>query len=390
MDEQLIENDEAMPENSRVAADDSDNCGACGNEKTVELCTVLKKHRGERHAVLLQDYPDPDAISCGEAYRRIVEKFGIEVDLLYAGRVSHQENIALINLLNISLTCWDSEFVPQDQYQGVVFVDNQGTTCRLTDRFLAAGIPVVAMMDHHAWQENLDQLKPEFVDVRFVGACATLFATYLEQGIMPLENSNSDHRNLATALMHGIVSDTGAMIQAQSLDLNAAAYLQPFFDTEMLLEILHQKRSHKTMEVIRIALADRVTRAGVCLAGVGFLRTADRDAVPQAAEFLLSEENVHTVIVYAIVTKKNGEEMLSGSLRTSKHTLAPDTFLKDVLGHDREGKYYGGGKDAAGGFEIPLGFLSGTDGKVLSNMKWDAYSRKLRKRFFEKIGVEDV
>ena len=194
---------------------------------------------------------------------------------------------------------------------------------------------------------------------------------------------------MATALMHGIISETGSMISALPLDFNSAALLQPFIDNELLVEILHQQRSHRVMEVIRLALENRVVREGYCFSGVGYLRASDRDAIPQAADFLITEATVHTAVVYGIVTHSHGGESISGSLRTTEVALGPDSFLKEALGRTEDGTFYGGGKSNAGGFEIPLGFLSGHDDSELAHLKWKAFDEKIRKKFFVKIGVED-
>src|SRR5690606_39946087 len=82
-------------------------------------------------------------------------------------------------------------------------------------------------------------------------------------------------------------------IRAGPDELLAAAYLTQYVDTRLLETILRVQRSHGTMEVIRVALTDRLLRGGFSLAGVGYLRAADRDAIPQATDFLLTEENVH-------------------------------------------------------------------------------------------------
>jgi nanoRNase/pAp phosphatase (c-di-AMP/oligoRNAs hydrolase) len=71
----------------------------------------------------------------------------------------------------------------------------------------------------------------------------------------------------------------------------------------------------------------------------------------------LTEENVHTAIVYGIITDLEKGEALIGSMRTVKFTLDPDHFLKDVFGKNETGHYYGGGRPLAGGFSIPIGFL---------------------------------
>src|SRR5690606_34258023 len=52
------------------------------------LRELLSARRGERHGIVIQDYPDPDAISSALAYREIARGFGIETDILYEGLIS--------------------------------------------------------------------------------------------------------------------------------------------------------------------------------------------------------------------------------------------------------------------------------------------------------------
>ncbi|MBF0147261.1 MAG: bifunctional oligoribonuclease/PAP phosphatase NrnA [Magnetococcales bacterium] len=355
--------------------------------KLEEFMKMLQGRKGERHAVVMQDFPDPDALSCAWAYRQIVAGMGIETDLIYGGRISHQENIALTNLLKIEvLAIPTDQSIDKQRYQGSVFVDNQGTTSNLVDRLEKNGVPVLAIIDHHAPQ---DRLKPLFMDIRPIGACASILTDYIYLGALNLVASNLKHKYLATALMHGIISETASMIRALPMDFFAAARLQPFYDNDLLVDILHQQRSHRGMEIIRLALENREIREGVCLSGVGYLRASDRDSIPQAADFLLTEETVHTAIVFGIVTHSNGEEVISGSLRTTKSALNPDAFIKEGLGRAASGTFYGGGKASAGGFEIPLGFLSGSEDEDLAKMKWDTFNAKIRKKFFGSIGADN-
>jgi len=108
----------------------------------------------------------------------------------------------------------------------------------------------------------------------------------------------------------------------------------------------------------------------------------------EAADFLLTEENVHTAIVYGIVTNGDHPEAVTGSMRTSKITLSPDEFIKEVLGKNAAGQHYGGGKASAGGFEIPIGFLSGSHSDEHRNLKWQVYDEQIKHKLFAKIGVE--
>jgi nanoRNase/pAp phosphatase (c-di-AMP/oligoRNAs hydrolase) len=209
---------------------------------------------------------------------------------------------------------------------------------------------------------------------------------------MQLDRTKREHVVAATALMHGIISDTNHLINASEEDFAAAAFLSHYIDAGNLTNILSQPRSRQTMETIRLALQNRILRENYSIAGIGYVRAADRDAIPQAADFLLTEENVHTAVVYGIVvSERDGQrvESLVGSLRTTKLTLDPDTFIKLVFGRSESGKYYGGGRTEAGAFEVPLGFLSGTSGVESDQLKWQVFDQQVKQKLFAQIGVKE-
>ncbi len=357
------------------------------DERARAFADFLKQHRGERHVAAVQDFPDPDAISGALAYRLLAERHDIEVDILYEGRISNQENLALVQVLDLELTRY-TDGLPLDRYDGAVFIDNQGTTTRLTDRLERAGVPTLAVIDHHAPQ---GLLRAEFTDIRPVGAVATILADYIRSGeILNLDAEKQAHVHLATALVHALRSETNGMVRAGAEEYGAGAFLSHFQDPRLLESILHVQRSRGTMDVIRIALTDHHVLGGYSIAGVGYLRHADRDAIPQATDFLLTEENVHTAIVYGILQGEGeGErEVVVGSMRTQKLTMDIDQFLKSALGSDGRGRYYGGGRSRAGGFEIPVGFLEGTLDPEQMRLKWDAFNHQIRARLLRAAGLE--
>lgn len=347
-----------------------------------QLAELLERHRGERHAIVLQDYPDPDAMSSGLAHRLICAKREIEVDLLYEGRVSHQENLALLQLLEVPLVRVTDD-TDLTVYNHSVFVDNQGTTSNLTARLAKLGIKPLIIVDHH---EPQGLIKAEFEDIRKIGATATIYTEYLRHGLLSLNRNNPHHVRLATALMHGLRSESDGLIQAGVEDLEAAAYLANYMDPTLLKEILHTKRSKRVMEMIREALANRVVIESYSISGIGYLREEDRDGIPQAADFLMTEENVHTAIVYGIVLKE-GAESVHGSMRTTKLTLDVDSFLKEALGGSGPGHYYGGGRRGAGGFEIPVGFLTGQFDEATMASKWHIFEETIKGKLLEKVGI---
>jgi nanoRNase/pAp phosphatase (c-di-AMP/oligoRNAs hydrolase) len=353
--------------------------------RAAELAAILEAHRGERHAIVMQDFPDPDAISTAWAHKLIAARFSIECDIMYEGRISHQENLALVQLTDIELLRF-GEGCDLNQYQGTVFVDNQGTTSKLTDRFAAAGVKPLVIVDHH---ERQDRIEAQFTDIRKIGATATIYTEYIREGLLDLNKSDVQHVRLATALMHGIRSETAGLVRAREEELEAATFLVRFADASMLEDILSVKRSKQVMDVIRLALENREIRESYSISGVGYQRSEDRDSIPQAADFLLTEENVHTAIVYGIVVKGD-REMVVGSMRTSKLTLNPDEFLKEALGATETGRYYGGGRRGAGGFEIPIGFLAAIKDDDLIRMKWRLYDELIKKKLLAKIGVQPM
>ncbi len=361
-------------------------------QKSEELQKTLLAHRHDRQLVILQDFPDPDALSCAWAYQLIAQQYDIKCEIIYAGALSHQENIALVRLTNLPIQRWTPQTLKTkdlSSYQGFVLIDNQGTTSQLLSAVQQAGIPLVVLVDHHSIQGDLQS---EFEDIRpYVRATATIFTQYLQTGLLALDTSINQHVKCATALMHGLRSDTNRLMQAQEEDFMAAAYLSRFYDAQLLNAILQANRSKRVMDVIERSLKNRIVQNNFSIAGVGYLRYDDRDAIPQAADFLVTEENVHTAVVYGIVHDEDDElEIVIGSLRTSKLTLDPDEFIKEAFGQDSAGRFFGGGRTSAGGFEIPMGFLSGSnENSVYAKMKWEVFDTQIKQKLLKLVNPKD-
>lgn len=321
------------------------------SKKWMEFRKVLEHHRGEKILVVLTGYPDPDNIASGLAHKFLAKAFDIDTTLLCFHEVSHQENRALVKRLELDLQLYDEKFDLQP-YSACAFVDTQKIDTPIADK-LSTKTPL-SFVDHH---KRLGEPPAEFVDIREdVASTAAIYTEYLRahcpQGLNPGE---TDQVRLATALMHGIRSDTMALLEASRLEFEAAAYLWPCVDQALLKKISAQSLAPAVMDMIQKALEKKQVFDTFVFTDVGFVRREHRDGIPQAAEFLLQREGTDTVLVFGIVEGK----MIDGSLRTRSDTINPDTFLKKAFGFDEEKQtYYGGGniKDK-GGFQIPLGFL---------------------------------
>jgi nanoRNase/pAp phosphatase (c-di-AMP/oligoRNAs hydrolase) len=212
-----------------------------------------------------------------------------------------------------------------------------------------------AFVDHH---KRVADVPAEFVDVREeAGSTATIFTEYL-RGAHPegLDADDPEHVKLATALMHGIRSDTRLLLEASEADFLGAAYLLPAVDQALLRKISAQSLSPAVMDMIQAALERRRIYDNFLVSDVGFVRKEHRDGIPQAADFLLTRAGIDTVLVFGIVDAKT----IEGSLRTRSDTINPDAFLKRAFGIDEErGSHFGGGNTRnKGAFQIPIGFLA--------------------------------
>jgi nanoRNase/pAp phosphatase (c-di-AMP/oligoRNAs hydrolase) len=358
-----------------------------------EFRATLEKHREERQIIIIQDFPDPDALSSAWAYKLIAENYHINCDIFYGGTLSHQENIALVKLTNLPAQKTVDRTLQQKDlsvYQGCVLVDSQGTNSQLFPIVEQAGIPLIVAIDHHSKQREIEA---EFIDLRpQTRATATILTQYLEGGMLEFNSSNDRHVKCATALMHGLRSDTNRLMQAQEEDFMAAAYLSRFYDSQLLNAVLQSSRSRRVMDVIERALRNRIIKNNFSLSGVGYLRYDDRDAIPQAADFLVTEEDIHTAVVYGIVHDEDGDiELVIGSLRTTKLTLDPDEFIKEAFGKDTQGRFFGGGRFMAGGFEIPVGFLGNfNDNSDYAKLKWEVFDLQIKQKLLRLVQPDEV
>lgn len=357
-----------------------------------KLRETLEKHRGEKQLVVIQDFPDPDALSSAWTYKLIATNYEISCDIVYGGTLSHQENIALVRLTGLPAKRIDVNRLKDkdwSDYQGSVLIDSQGTNSQLYSVIEEAGVPLIVAIDHHSKQKDLDA---EFIDLRpQTRATATILTQYIQEGMLEFDSSNDIHVKCATALMHGLRSDTNRLMQAREEDFMAAAYISRFQDSQLLNAVLQSARSRRVMDVIERALRNRIIKKNFSVSGVGYLRYDDRDAIPQAADFLVTEEDIHTAVVYGIVhNEDNDKELVIGSLRTTKLTLDPDEFIKETLGKDAQGRFFGGGRYMAGGFEIPVGFLNGfNDNSEYTKLKWEVFDTQIKQKLMRLVEPED-
>jgi len=309
--------------------------------------------------VFMHDNPDPDAIAAAVALAEIAAWHGVEARPVYFGRISHQENRAFVNLLELRLENLD----PADPiaFDGIALVDH--STPGVNDQ-LPRDTDVDIVIDHHPSKRHIEA---DFVDVREdVGATSTLLVDYLKGYHIDLDVA------VATALLYGIRIDTNDFSRGITrADFEAAALLVSQADVDVLERIENPSISTDTFEIIGRAIRNRRRHGPVLTTCVGAL--SDRDALAQAADRLLNIEGVTVTLVYGYT---------DGTVYASARSRGVDIDLGEALREAYDDMGSAGGHADMAGAQISLGIFEDVDAEdELTAMVEDVVTS----RFFEVV-----
>ena len=331
------------------------------------ILNILRSTDEGKLAIVVHDNPDPDAMSSAVALKTIAASVGTESEILYHGEIGHQENKAFVNLLHIDMGKLGEEKARTlSDFKKIALID-----CSIPgeNNLLPKDTEIDIIIDHHP--AEMKEVHAEYIDIRpNAGATATIMTKYLQEIDIPISN------DLATALLYGIRTDTlGFKRNANPVDLTAAALLYPLADHETLNRIETPAISTETLDIFGEAIRNRKIKGSYLITNVGAIR--DRDALAQAADYLLNLEGVTTVLVYGI-----GEDQIYMSARSSDIRLNLGEAMRKAFGESGSA----GGHTTTAGAQIPLGVFSDTKNRqALMKISEEV----VMKRFFSAIGVEN-
>ncbi len=328
--------------------------------KEKQLRKLLEELEGTL-CIVLQDNPDPDSIASALALQTYADTLDVNSDLVYGGRIGHQQNRALVNTLNADMK--PAEDVDFEDYEAYALVDvSTHGNCSLPE-----DIDPNIIIDHHSAVSN--RAEAEFEDIVKVGANATILATYLRHSEIEIGES------LATALVFAILTDTMNFTRgATHLDFTVLEDLLPDISNELLQTFQSPPLSADTLEVIRKSIRSSRVKGGYLISNVGEVK--DRDAIAQAADYLLRREGTLTTLVYGI----EGDFIyISG--RTKDVRLHIGKLMKEI--YDEIGS--AGGHPTAGGGRIEIESMDASK----ENMKAlrGAMDRQIGRKFWEAVGA---
>lgn len=330
-----------------------------GNKKVKQKKDLFYKfideHKKSRFVICTHDNPDPDAIASGFGIMRILNFFGIEVfGLFYCGEISHPQNRAMQNILNIPLQKWNKATEQLINHEDIfIFVDSTGNN----QKNMSIPFNPKIVIDHHKLHAPKDIL---FIHDE-VGACSTL-VTDLMLSAPPISDSVStessfcfdpDHDDMSeiiTALAVGIKSDTIDFRRDTTTEDDFRAYklLSKFLSEDRFSRISNYELPSYTFDYEEIAWKNRVQVGPNLITGLGYLDISRTDVIPYLADKMMRLQGVQTVVVYAVVNNT-----VRGSIRTVSTTVDADTLCTELFGDGN-----GGGKHGSAGATVPVTFFN--------------------------------
>lgn len=331
--------------------------------RAVELVSLMDDTK--RVAVVCHDNPDPDCIASALAVRSIATNVGVEnVDILYGGEVSHQQNRSFVNLLGVSMSRLEDNDL--STYDIVGFVDHSQ---KGENNPVSEDTTIDFVVDHHPPENGIDAT---VVDVREeFGATTTILVEYLR------ELEITPETDIATALLFAIRTETLEYLRGTTpMEYEASKYLHELTDIDLLDRMTNPAFTPETLDTIGEAVLGREVRASSLVSGVGVI--TERDALPQAADYLMRLEGVSTVLVFGIVDDK-----IDISARSKDSRVNLDQVMRDAFGDVGSG---GGHRDMAGA-QIPLGVFS--DMAEADEKMIELVSGTVKKRFFSAMNLQE-
>ena len=296
--------------------------------------------KGSKVAIFCHDNPDPDALASGLAMLELVQNMGLEGSILHGGLIEHQQNRAMVQLLEIPtrrlILDWEVSDAIKDS-EVIITVDFHRPGA---NNILPVDCIPNIVIDHHTVE---DTVAADIVLVRSEFSSTSSLITSL---LMSLNHQIST--KTATALAFGIKTDTlGFTRDFNAVDLRALSWLNAFVDREIARSIEIPPRSQETLESFSNALNNRIKIENNLLAPL--LEMPNRDSLAQIADFLLPTEGIDTVVVYGV---RRGKIILSA--RTKRR----DIHIGKILSSHWKDGLAGGHRELAGGqipFEVILG-----------------------------------
>ncbi|MFH1263433.1 MAG: DHHA1 domain-containing protein [Pseudomonadota bacterium] len=282
---------------------------------------------------MTHNHPDPDSIASAAALQEIASVLGgAKSTLAYGGILGRSENIHMVRYLGLNLK--SLEKIEPSKFDRIALVDTQPRT---GNNALPKKVLPDLVIDHHPIIAPTRRVK--FVDIREeYGATASILTEYMFQFGLEID------RNLATALLYGIKSETQDLgREAHAIDVECYVRLFPIANKRLLAKIVN---SRVTLSYFRF-LVNAIQNAHVAgNAVVTRLSEVDNpDIIPEFADMMLRLQGTSWAFC---IGDYSGSIYLS--IRTTNLKKNAGALMKQLV----KGKGNGGGHGQIAGGKIDV------------------------------------
>lgn len=254
-----------------------------------EVLRRIQKEDKSQVLIVCHDNPDPDALASAMAMKHLCEFFGHSVSIIHGGMIEHQQNRAMVRMLNLELNRVILDWEVDDLLKKSDLVICVDFSHPGANNVLPKTCVPHIVIDHHFSETrpaaDVIMVRPEFA------ATSSLVASLLMNAEIDID------RNVATALAFGIRTDTlGFTRSFNAVDLRALSWLSAWVDWDLMRCFESPPRSQEVLEIFKQALNNSVLKNGLMLVPIS--KMVDRDALSQVADFMLPTEGVKTVVTY--------------------------------------------------------------------------------------------
>jgi nanoRNase/pAp phosphatase (c-di-AMP/oligoRNAs hydrolase) len=299
--------------------------------KCERLVAVLRECKSL--LIVMQDFPDPDAIAAAAALRELARSVTeVTTTIVCGGFVGRAENLALVKYLGINVQALEK--VTLSQFDCVAMVDTQPSA---GNNALPDGVVPDIVIDHHPIRPATR--KSRYFDIRkHYGATSTICHEYLQCAKVSIPVP------VATAMLYGIRSDTADFGRdAIQADINAFLALYPTSNKRILGRIGMARVPREYFQVMMSALRNARSVADCVYTDLGVI--SNPDMVSEIADLLLRDQET----CWAMCCACYGATILV-SVRTSDLSADAGNVVHRMVG--RLGS--GGGHSAMAGGQVPL------------------------------------
>jgi nanoRNase/pAp phosphatase (c-di-AMP/oligoRNAs hydrolase) len=228
--------------------------------------------------ILVHDDPDPDAVSSALAVATLLGGSLRRTPIVTFRAATRPENRRMAELLGIRVT--QVTRAELRAFERVITVDTQPRDLQQEGR------PAFAVIDHHpaenSYSATFADIRPEY------GATATMMTEYLRAAM-----SDRIGRTLATALLHGIRTDTDSLTRGVSpFDIEAYGFLQARADLPLVRRLQRASLPIHTARAFGAALHDADCDDDLCVSYLGELEPDMAHVLADLADFCIGIENI--------------------------------------------------------------------------------------------------